>query len=94
MRIEIEGTLGGVRTRRCWKMLDRFDRENGITSMARTTGYTCTAAVRALAAGLYRKPGLVPPEVLGRAPGLYDFIVERLAERGVVFTVTDEVVEG
>jgi saccharopine dehydrogenase-like NADP-dependent oxidoreductase len=93
MRISVEGSLNGRRMRRTWDLLDRFDHDNGITSMARTTGYTCTAAVRALAAGLYREPGLVPPEVLGRAPGVYDFIVDRLAERGVRFEVTDEVVE-
>jgi saccharopine dehydrogenase-like NADP-dependent oxidoreductase len=89
MRIEIEGELAGRAVRRTWDLLDRFDADSGVTSMARTTGYTCTATVRALAAGLYRKPGLVPPEVLGRVPGIYDFIVDRLAERGVLFTVTD-----
>jgi len=90
MRIAVEGVLDGRKVRRTWDMLDRYDREGGVTSMARTTGYTCTAAVRALAAGLYDEPGLVPPEVLGRAPGVYDFIVDRLAERNVVFTITDE----
>lgn len=90
MRIAVEGILDGRKIRRTWDMLDRFDHEGGITSMARTTGYTCTAAVRALAAGLYNEPGLVPPEVLGRAPGVYDFIVARLAERDVDFTITDE----
>lgn len=90
MRIAVEGRRGGGRMRRTWDLLDGYDHDNGVTSMARTTGYTCTAAVRALAAGMYTEPGLVPPEVLGRTPGVYDFIVERLAERGVVFTVTDE----
>ncbi len=90
MRIAVEGMLGGRRIRRTWDMLDQYDHEQNITSMARTTGYTCTAAVRALAAGLYNKPGLVPPEVLGRTPGVYDFVVARLAERGVEFTITDE----
>ena len=93
MRIEVEGSLDGRPTRRRWELLDRFDRERGITSMARTTGYTCTAVVRALAAGHYHEPGLVPPELLGRAPGIYDFVVERLAERNIVFTVTDELLD-
>ncbi|MEX1310964.1 MAG: saccharopine dehydrogenase C-terminal domain-containing protein [Candidatus Sulfomarinibacteraceae bacterium] len=91
MRISVEGVLGGRRVRRTWDMLDHWDREAGVTSMARTTGYTCTAAVRALAAGLYKKPGLVPPEVLGRTAGVYEFIKDRLAERGVEFTITDRV---
>jgi len=93
MRIAVEGTLGGRRIRRTWDMLDQYDHEQDITSMARTTGYTCTAAVRALAAGLYDEPGLVPPEVLGRTPGVYDFVVARLAERGVEFTIMDEVLD-
>ena len=94
MRISVEGVPGGKRVRRTWDMLDRFDHSSGVSSMARTTGYTCTAAVRALAAGLYHEPGLVPPEVLGRTPGVYDFIVARLAERGVTFAVADELVTG
>ncbi len=92
MRIEVVGDLEGRRIRRTWDLLDRFDRDRGVTSMARTTGYTCTAAVRALAAGLYSKPGLAPPEMLGRTPDVYEFIVDRLAERGVVFSVTDEAI--
>jgi saccharopine dehydrogenase-like NADP-dependent oxidoreductase len=93
MRIEVEGRLAGRTVRRTWDMVDRFDRARGITSMARTTGYTCTAVARALAAGLYKEPGLVPPEVLGRAPGIYDFVVDRLAERGVVFAIKDETLD-
>jgi saccharopine dehydrogenase-like NADP-dependent oxidoreductase len=92
MRIAVEGDLEGRHVRRTWDLLDRFDHDRRVTSMARTTGYTCTAAVRALAAGLYTEPGLVPPEVLGRTPGVYEFMVDRLAERGVVFTVTDETI--
>jgi len=94
MRIAVDGARQGRRFRRTWDLLDEFDHGRGVTSMARTTGYTCTAAVRALASGLYEKPGLVPPEVLGRTPGVYDFIVARLAERGVTFTVTDEEIGG
>ena len=93
MRIAVEGSLDGRRIRRTWDMLDQYDHEQNITSMARTTGYTCTAAVRALAAGLYSESGLVPPEVLGRTPGVYDFVVARLAERGVEFTIMDEVLD-
>ncbi len=85
MRVEVEGIAGGRRLTRRWDLLDRFDRSTGITSMARTTGYTCTAVVRLLAAGLWRRAGVAPPEELGARPGCCDFILERLAERGVVF---------
>jgi len=89
MRIDVDGVLDGRPLRRRWELFDRFDHEACISSMARTTGYTCTSVVCAVASGLYREPGLVPPEILGRVPGVYDFVVERLAERGVVFSVSD-----
>jgi len=91
MRIVVEGEKGGRRSRHTWDLLDRFDRQTGTTSMARTTGYTCTAAVRMVAAGLYDHKGISPPELVGRDAGAYAFMMSELAARGVVFreTVTD-----
>lgn len=90
MRVEVEGLSAGQRVVRRWDLLDRFDRSAGITSMARTTGYTCTAAVRLVAAGLWRRAGVVAPEELGAQPGCCDFILERLAERQVVFQSSEQ----
>lgn len=86
MRLEVEGLRDGARQRWRLDLLDRFDPELGITSMARTTGYMCTATVRLIAAGWYDAPGFVSPEVVGRVDGCFDFLRERLAERGVVFS--------
>ena len=90
---EVEGEKDGGRVRRTYQMLDRRDRETGITSMARTTGYTCTAIVRAYAEGLFRDPGVWAPEALGRTAGCFRFILDRLAERGVVFHEAEESLE-
>jgi lysine 6-dehydrogenase len=90
MRVEVEGMLQGRRRLRRYDLLDRFDRATATTSMARTTGYTCTGLVRAVAAGLYTEPGLSPPEAVGRAPGCFAFVVRHLEERGVRFTETEE----
>ena len=86
MRVTIEGELNGQRARRVWNLLDRYDRATKTTSMARTTGYTCTAMVRLVAKGGYTRKGISPPEFVGQAPGAWDFIREDLAKRGVVFT--------
>jgi saccharopine dehydrogenase-like NADP-dependent oxidoreductase len=88
MRIVVEGEKGGRRVRRTWDLLDRYDRETGTTSMARTTGYTCTAAVRLVAAGLFDRKGISPPEFVGRDAAAYEFILRELALRGVVFRET------
>jgi lysine 6-dehydrogenase len=85
MRVSVEGVVGGKRVRRSFELLDRYDPGSGTTSMARTTGYTCTAVVRLVAQGLYRRPGVFPPEFLGREPGCYEFVIKELARRGVVF---------
>jgi len=82
-RVELEGRSGGRDVRHTWSSVDRYDREQGIASMARVTGYTCTAAVRLVAGGRYREPGISPPEYLGRDAKCFEFIVDHLRERGV-----------
>ena len=88
MRIVVEGEKDGRRVRRAWDLLDRYDRATETTSMARTTGYTCTAAVRLVAAGLYDRKGISPPEFVGRDAMAYEFMLRELAQRGVVFRET------
>ena len=85
MRVEVEGVAGGQAVRHVWDLLDRFDPVSGVSSMARTTGYTCTAGVRVLAEGLFDTPGLVPPELLGRRARCYGAMMSHLEDRGVVF---------
>ena len=91
LRVSVEGEKGGRRERRTWDLLDRYDRETRTTSMARTTGYTCTAMVRLLAAGLYTRKGISPPEHVGRDAACYEFVLRELAARNVRFqeTVTE-----
>jgi lysine 6-dehydrogenase len=90
MRVTVEGERSGGRCRRQYDLLDRFDRDSNTTSMARTTGYTCTAVVHAVAAGLYREVGVSPPEYLARAEGCFSFVTNHLAQRGVCFAVSEE----
>ena len=85
MRVSVDGVEGGTRVRRTFELLDRRDPKTGTSSMARTTGYTCTAGVRLLARRLYTRPGVAPPEVIGREAACYAFVMRDLATRGVVF---------
>ena len=52
--------------------------------MARTTGYTATAAVRMLIEGLYKEPGIAPPELVRRPHEPRDFMIRCLRERRVI----------
>jgi saccharopine dehydrogenase-like NADP-dependent oxidoreductase len=86
MRVEASGyDATGTLIERRWQMLDRYDRVSGTTSMARTTGYTCTAGVRLLTAGLWQEPGLAPPELIGRHEACFTHVMKELRQRGVVF---------
>jgi len=85
MRVTVEGLQNGMEQRQVFQLLDRYDRATGTTSMARTTGYTCAAMARLVAAGGYRRRGISPPEYVGREPGCWAFIRSELARRGVVF---------
>jgi saccharopine dehydrogenase-like NADP-dependent oxidoreductase len=94
MRIAVDGIKDGQRIVESWDLLDRYDASTGVTSMARTTGYTCTAGVRLVAAGLFREPGVIPPERIGGHEGCLDFMLARLAERRVVFERTVRSIDG
>lgn len=83
MRILVEGEVGGVGVRHTYHMFDRYDAETGTSSMARTTGYTCTAMVRLVARNLYTQPGISPPEFVGRDKACFDFVLNELEARNV-----------
>lgn len=92
MRIVVEGVKDGVDVRHTYNLLDYYNTDTETSSMARTTGYTCTAMVNLVARGLWSKPGLAPPEMVGRNAGCFDAVLEHLRERGVhVFQRVDEV---
>jgi lysine 6-dehydrogenase len=85
MRVIVEGEKSGRRTRITYELFDTYDAATGIHSMARTTGYTATSAVRMLARGLFRQKGLFAPELLGREKACVDFLLSELRGRGVVY---------
>ena len=67
-------------------LLDRYDDTTNTTSMARTTGYTCTAAVNLLAKKMFSEKGVFPPELIGKNKECFDFVINYLKERKVVLT--------
>ncbi|MDX1647626.1 MAG: saccharopine dehydrogenase C-terminal domain-containing protein [Longimicrobiales bacterium] len=91
MRIVVEGEKDGTRVRHTYNLLDYYNTETETMSMARTTGYTCTAMVNLVARGLWDRPGLAPPEMVGRNADCFDFVFRHLEDRGVhIFHRVDE----
>lgn len=64
-------------------MHDRYCPETDVISMARTTGYTATVALRMLANGTYTYKGISPPEYMGRDPECITFMLDHLNDKGV-----------
>ena len=73
-----------------YDLYDVFDEETGISFMSRTTGYTCTAVVNLLSDGVFTKKGLFPPELVGAKADSFQYILNYLKDRGVVYEITKE----
>jgi lysine 6-dehydrogenase len=85
MRVIVEGTKNGKRTRWTFDLFDTFDSESGVHSMARTTGYTATAAIRMLGKGMFTDKGVFPPELVGLRRPCVDFLLKELKARNVIY---------
>ncbi len=90
MQIRVEGVKDGRKLCYKYDLVDRYDPGTDTLSMARTTGYTATMAVRMLSAGLFAEKGIIAPEKIGRSPECVDFMLKGLEDRGVVYRETVE----
>jgi saccharopine dehydrogenase-like NADP-dependent oxidoreductase len=95
MRVTVRGRsrATGLPSEVRYELLDRTDPVTGTSSMARTTRYTCTAAVELVLSGRVRERGVHPGERLGAIPGVLDHVLAHLAERDVRLTATASAVD-
>src|SRR5258708_1166956 len=85
MRIRIAGNENVKAKKYEYNLLDRTERSSGTLSMARTTGYTCTAVSNLVLNGQFNRKGICPPEYVGEKESDFDFVVKYLADRGVFY---------
>jgi saccharopine dehydrogenase-like NADP-dependent oxidoreductase len=88
MRIRISGEENGQQRNIHYNLYDRTEKSTGTLSMARTTGYTCTAVAQLVLDGKYDRKGISPPEFLGEEESNFQFIVSYLKDRGVSYKVS------
>ena len=84
MRIIIENNFKKIKI----DLFDEFCKKTKTSSMARTTGYTCTSAVCLLTDGLFNHKGVYPPELIGKDSKCFKFIIKYLSERGINLKTT------
>jgi saccharopine dehydrogenase-like NADP-dependent oxidoreductase len=68
-----------------YEMYDEYDSVTKTSSMARTTGYTCNAAVELVLQKKFTKTGIFPPELVSRDSEVLEFVLQYLADRNVVW---------
>jgi len=89
MKIVITGTENGRRKQYNYHLFDHFDKKTMTSSMARTTGYTCTAVVDLFLEGKFKQKGVCPPEYIGADQACFDHVLTYLAARGVHYQVEE-----
>ena len=92
MRIIIQGVEKGVRKEIVYDLYDEFDPKEKLSSMARTTGFTATATAEMLLAGLFTEKGVFPPELVGKKPECFGFILDYLKARNINYLKTERIV--
>ena len=82
-------TISNDDTTICYELFDEYDTATQTSSMSRTTGYTATAALNMLVDKMFTEKGVFPPELVGRDEGCFNYIMEYLRERNIVYRRTD-----
>jgi len=87
LRVIVEGEKDGSRASYTFDMVDFYDVEKKVTSMAKTTAYTAAIVARMLGRGEITERGFVTP-VIGIRGGLLKQLIDELAKRGVTIKQT------
>ena len=85
MRVTVKGEQNGEEKEIIYHLHDEYHTETSTSSMARTTGYTATAAANMFLEGLFNETGVFPPELVGKHENCFDYIIEYLKNRDVIY---------
>jgi len=88
LRVTVEGRKDGAALSYAWDLLDRRDPATGTRSMSRTTGFTASILAQMMVEGRFARPGVHPPEVVGREAGLAEAMLAEQEKRGVRYRMT------
>ena len=90
MRIIVAGIEKDKHVKYTYDLFDKRDKQTGISSMSRTTGYACTAAVEMMLSGLFKDKGVFPPELFGSDEQCFNHMLEYQRKRNIIYTITKE----
>lgn len=68
-----------------YNLYDAYCSKTNTSSMARTTGYTATAAANLVLNNHFAEKGVFPPELVGKHENCFNYIFKYLKDRNVVY---------
>ncbi len=84
MRVTLKGeNSDGQKEEIVYNLHDEYCEDTNTSSMARTTGYTATAAANLFLEGLFPEKGVFPPELVGKHEVCFDYFIKYLEERNI-----------
>lgn len=94
MRVTVKGeNTDGKIEEVVYDLHDEYCHETQVSSMSRTTGYTATAAANLFLEGLFDEKGVFPPELVGKYEVCFNYFLNYLKERGVIYKKTSKLLE-
>ncbi len=93
MRITIKGeNPNGEKEMIVYDLYDEYNVNTHASSMARTTGYTATAAANMFLEGLFNEKGVFPPELVGKYDACFKYILRYLKDRDVIYEKSSNII--
>jgi len=90
MRIIVQGEENGVKKEIVYDLFDEYDPIEKLSSMARTTGFTGTAAADMILNNVFNEKGMFPPELVGKNPECFEYILEYLKDRDINYVKSEK----
>lgn len=87
MRIAITGKERGVDKKYTYNLLDYYNPQTQTSSMARTTGYTCTAVARLILENKFSRIGINPPEYIGADEKCFQEVMAYQEARSIFYRI-------
>jgi lysine 6-dehydrogenase len=92
MRVTVKGeNADGKIEEIVYDLHDEYCKETNTSSMARTTGYTATAAANLVLDGIFNEKGVFPPELVGKHEACFNYFMNYLKERNIDYVKSSSI---
>lgn len=93
LRVTLKGENARGQTEEVvYNMHNEYCTETQTSSMARTTGYTATAAANLFLDGLFSEKGVFPPELVGKHQACFYYFFKYLEERNIYYVKSSRLI--